>query len=188
MLTLRKDVSENIGAGVTTLQVGAGWITSQGKKVMGFRRAKKVDLDLNAVALENGSPKRICWFNNEDAFEDGSLVTQGDNQTGQGKGDDETIVADLSKIPGNIDTIVFMVSAYKEGVTFSDVEGIDLRLYNGANGNKLGNFMVDISSTHNTIVACKAVRNGNTWDITVINETGNARTRDAMLLLAKQKA
>lgn len=188
MLSLLKNVSENIGAGVSSLQMGAGWQTSQGKKVLGFRRAKSVDLDLDAIALENGVPKRICWFNNEDAFEDGSLVSLGDNQTGKGKGDDETIVASLDRIPRNIDTIVFIVAAYKEGVTFSDVEGIDLNVYNGANGNKLGSFMVDISSRHNAIVACKATRGSDGWEITVVNETGNARSRDQLLLLAKQYA
>jgi stress response protein SCP2 len=188
MLNLVKDSTENLGSGVTSLQVGLGWQTSQGKSRLGFRRAKNVDLDLDAVALERGTSKRICWFNNEDAFEDGSLMSLGDNQTGNGKGDDETIIADLSNIPRNIDTIVFIVAAYKEGVTFSDIEGVDLRLYNGSNGTKLGNFMVDINSRHNAIVACKAQRVGDEWSITVINETGNARSRDGLLLLAQQYA
>ncbi|MFJ8153894.1 TerD family protein [Streptomyces sp. NPDC094468] len=179
-------------AGISILRVGVAWKTSGGgqKGLMGrFRRAVGTDLDLVAVALEQGRPKRMCWFDNEDAFDNGSLITLGDNRTGKAAGDDETIIARLNDLPASIDTLVFIVSAFKEGVSFSNVEGITLNVYDGGpGGQRLGECMPDIDTYNNACVMAKATRAGSGWNIDVVNEMGQGRTREQLLQLAKQYA
>lgn len=191
MLNLQKNQSEAL-AGITRLGIGAAWKTSGGgqKGLLGrLKRAVGTDLDLCAVALASGAPKRMCWFDNQDAFDDGSLRSDGDSRTGRASGDDEFIRADLDRIPASIDTLVFIVSAFKQGVTFANVEGITLNLYDLARGqNRIGEFMPDIDSRDNASVVAKAQRTGAGWTLTVINEMGTARTREQLLDLAKRYA
>lgn len=192
MLNMLKGQPEQL-INVSQLGVGAAWKTSGGgqKGFMGrFKRAVGTDLDLAAVAFSSGAPKRMCWFDNEDAFDDGSLVTSGDNRNGKSDGDDEFIKADLLSVPASIDTIVFIVSAYKEGVSFNNVEGITLNVYDmsaGQGQKKIGEFMPDIDSRGNAAVVAKVKRGDlGSWDVEVINEIGNARSRNALLDLAKR--
>lgn len=191
MLNLRKDTPETL-YGITHLGVSAAWKTSGGgqKGILGrLKRAVGTDLDLACVALSAGSPKRMCWFDNQDAFDDGSLRSDGDSRTGRASGDDEFIRADLGRIPASIDTLVFIVSAFKDGVTFANVEGISLNLYDCSRGQtRIGEFMPDIDSRDNASVVAKVVRGEAGWALTVVNEMGSARSRQGLLDLAKQYA
>ncbi|WP_262059724.1 TerD family protein [Streptomyces sp. STR69] len=188
---MKKDQAEGL-TGVSVLQVGVAWKTSGGgqKGLMGrLRRAVGTDLDLTAVALADGRPKRLCWFDNTDAFDNGSLITLGDNRTGKANGDDETIIARFNQLPTSIDTLVFIVTAFKDGVSFANVEGVTLNVYDGGpGGQRIGQYMPDIDSRSDACVMAKAVRAGDGWTITVINEMGRASTRDQLLQLAKQYA
>lgn len=188
MLSMTKDVE--ILQAVTSVGVGAAWKTSGGgqKGLLGrLKKAIGTDLDLVAVAMSDGSPKRICWFDNQDAFDDGSLASHGDSRTGKGAGDDEFIQANLDRIPQGIDSIVFIVVAYKEGVTFDKVEGITLNVYDMSHGQiKIGDYMPDIDSRGNATVIAKVVRQGLGWGLQIVNEMGNARSRNQLLELAKR--
>ena len=42
----------------------------------------------------------------------GALIYSGDNRTGEGDGDDETMIVDLNKIPSNITKISFSATIY----------------------------------------------------------------------------
>ncbi|MGW3847149.1 TerD family protein [Streptomyces fagopyri] len=187
MLNLTKDQAAL--PGITTLQIGVAWKTSGGGQKGLFGRVKRAvgtDLDLTAVALEGNRPKRLCWFDNTDAFDNGALIHLGDNRTGRASGDDETIIAHLNQLPPSIDTLVFIVSAFKPGVSFANIEGITLNLYNGTTGEKTGEYMPDVDSRHNACVMARAQRTATDWTITAINEMGQAASRDQLLLLAKQ--
>lgn len=191
-LSLTKSAGPEALTGISVLQAGVAWKTSGGGQ-KGWRgklkRAQGTDLDLACVALSEGRAVRMAWFDNEDAFDNGSLVTLGDNTTGKAEGDDETIIARLGDIPASVDTLVFIVSAYKEGVSFSKVEGITLNVYDGGPGGKLlGSYWPDIDSRNNACVMVKATRTGPEWSIEIVNQMGNARSRDALLQLAKQHA
>jgi stress response protein SCP2 len=191
MLNLHKNQTETL-AGITQLGVGAAWKTSGGgqKGLLGrLKRAVGTDLDLACIALADGTPKRMCWFDNQDAFDDGSLRSDGDSRTGRASGDDEFIRADLARIPASIDTLIFIVSAFKENVTFANVEGITLNLYDTSRGQtRIGEFMPDIDSRDNASVVAKAQRTGDGWTLTVVNEMGSARSRQQLLDLAKRYA
>ena len=52
------------------------------------------------------------FFNNKQS-PDGAIVHSGDNVTGEGAGDDEQIVVDLTGAPAALDRVVFPVSIYE---------------------------------------------------------------------------
>ncbi|APC46436.1 stress protein [Streptomyces phage BRock] len=192
-ISMRKDTTETIRA--SRINVGAGWIApkTKVKKFAGFKvgggKQKEVDLDLIAVAEDfDGSPIRICWYSNPDAFEDGTLTSDGDNQTGVGAGDDETIRAKLSELPGNVRQITFMVTAFKEGASFQDIEGADLNVYDGVSNEKLLHMSVKLNERSNAVAVAVATRvDSNVWDITYINQYANiSGTRDSVLDFANR--
>lgn len=174
---------------VQSIRVGVSWKTSGGGKKGLVGWAKKrlgTDLDLCAVALSEGSPKRMAWFDDTDPFDNGSLRTLGDNRTGKGSGDDESVIADLYRMHQSIDGVVFIVSAFKDGVSFTNVSGVTVTVYDDATGIELGSFMPDIDSTRSAIVACKAVRRATGWGVAQVNEMETASTRDQLLQVARK--
>ncbi|MFH8405493.1 TerD family protein [Streptomyces sp. NPDC018019] len=185
MLSLKKRTPELL-TNITVLRAGVAWSTSGGgrKGLLGkVKKFRGTDLDLACIALSEGRPVRMAWFDNEDPFEDGSLVTSGDNTSGKGSGDDEMVTAQLDAIPASVDALVFVVSAYKEGVSFSNVEGITLNLYD--DDKKIGAYWPDIDARGNACVMARARREGSAWSIEIINGLGTARSRDQLLQLAR---
>ena len=56
-------------------------------------------------------------------------------------------------------------------------------------GRKLGSYLPDIDSRNNACVMAKARRGvGPEWEIAIVNEMGQATSRDQLLHLAKQHA
>jgi hypothetical protein len=49
----------------------------------------------------------------------GSVVHAGDNLTGEGSGDDETIAVDLSRVPPNVAALFFTVNVFTKGKSFT---------------------------------------------------------------------
>ena len=92
-INLQKGQRENLNAPKFT--VGLGWDTNNSSTGVGF------DLDASIFILgENKklvSDEHFIFFNNL-ASPDGAVTHTGDNLTGDGDGDDEQILVDLTKI------------------------------------------------------------------------------------------
>ena len=74
--------------------------------------------DLDAVAFLLNTLGKVAQdadfiFFNQKTSLCGSVQHQGDNRTGEGEGDDETISVDLSKIPADVDKLVFAVTIHE---------------------------------------------------------------------------
>jgi len=169
----------------TVISVGAGWKTSTTKKKSFFGvqisggKQKELDLDLlTGVMDDENDPIAVCYYGNEDVWDDGSLKSSGDNQTGAGSGDDETHFINLEEIPSNVDKLIFMVAAFKPGVSFMDVELANMNVYDGV-GDKLFTISVKINKDANVIAVARAKRQGDgSWTIENLNEYGNVRPGD----------
>ncbi|MBR7839955.1 TerD family protein, partial [Actinospica durhamensis] len=72
------------------------------------------DLDASALMCSDGRVTGDEWFvfYNQLKSPDGSVEHTGDNLTGEGDGDDESLLVDLSKVPVRCDKIVFPVSIH----------------------------------------------------------------------------
>ncbi|GAA3701948.1 TerD family protein [Arthrobacter ginkgonis] len=71
------------------------------------------DLDASALLLgANGQVRSSAdfIFYNQPASADGSVTHHGDNRTGDGGGDDEQIIIDLTTVPADVDRVIFVVS------------------------------------------------------------------------------
>lgn len=109
--------------------VGLGWDTNQ--------TDTGVDFDLDASAFMVNSSGKIpedsyFIFYNNLTSPDNSLSHQGDNRTGEGEGDDETLFVELDKIDSSIEEIVFVATiheAEKRGQNFGQVRNAFIRIY-----------------------------------------------------------
>ncbi len=95
--------------GLKKIMVGLGW------DVNAFDSGADFDLDAAAFLLgDNGkcpTEKDFVFYGNL-THPSESVIHQGDNLTGEGEGDDEQILVDLSKIPASISKIAFTVTIY----------------------------------------------------------------------------
>ena len=94
---------------LTKIMVGLGW------DVNAFDSGADFDLDAAAFMLgENGkcpTEKEFIFYGNLE-HHTGCVKHMGDNLTGEGEGDDEQILVDLTKVPDNIERIAFTVTIY----------------------------------------------------------------------------
>jgi tellurium resistance protein TerD len=94
--------------GLTKIKVGLGWSE---------RKTSGADFDLDACAFmlnANGRVRSDADFIFYKQLESTckSVRHVGDNRTGAGAGDDESVFVDLSKVPEDIQKIVFTVTIY----------------------------------------------------------------------------
>jgi len=104
------------------LQLGLGWDT---------KKSHPMDLDASVIAL-NGAKELIdqVSFSHHTAF-NGALHHQGDNRTGEGKGDDEVIHMDLAKLnttDPRAEYLVFTINVFSGGHDLHSVKSAYIRL------------------------------------------------------------
>ena len=116
--------------------------------------------DLDAVAFLTGEDGKVRLdgefiFFNQKTSPCGSVTHNGDNRTGDGDGDDETISVDLSKVPQEVAKIVFAVTIHEgqqNSQNFGMVDKAYIRVINqDANAEELARF--DLSEDGSTEVA-----------------------------------
>jgi len=72
----------------------------------------------------------VVFFNNLKS-RCGSVTHGGDNRTGEGAGDDETIFVNLSSVPRDVESLYFVVNSYN-GHPFSQVKNAFVRIVSGS--------------------------------------------------------
>ncbi|WPS85706.1 TerD family protein (plasmid) [Brevibacillus halotolerans] len=119
-----------------SIHVGLGWDVNN----MGSH-----DFDLDASVFLLGTsdkvenPRNFVFFNNLES-PDGSVRHTGDNLTGEGDGDDESIKIQLSRISPDVQKIVFTVTIYEaknRGQNFGQVENAFIRIADEYTGHEL---------------------------------------------------
>ncbi|MFJ8386522.1 TerD family protein [Streptomyces sp. NPDC094438] len=156
--------------GLAAVTVGLGW---------DVRTTTGTDHDLDASALlcdERGkvlSDSHFVFYNNL-ASPDGSVQHTGDNLTGEGEGDDETINIDLTTVPGQVAKIVFPVSihdAQVRGQNFGQVRNAYIRVINQAGGSELARYdLSEDASTETAMVFGELYRNGAEWKFRAVGQ------------------
>ena len=149
--------------GLKKIVLGLGW---DPRKTDG----KEFDLDamvfLTADSGKVRSDADFVFFNNKTSA-DGSVVHAGDNRSGAGDGDDETIAIDLEKVPADVAKIVATVVIYEgkeRGQNFGMVDKAYIRVLNGDGGAEIARF--DLSEDAGTVTAMifgEIYRNGAEW-------------------------
>ena len=128
MINLEK--GQRVNVELQKFTIGLGWDTNSS--------STGVDFDLDASAFILGENKKLLSdenfvFYNNLKSPDGSVEHTGDNLTGEGEGDDESIRIDLSKIIPNAYEICFVVTIHKADErkqNFGQVHNSFIRIYN----------------------------------------------------------
>jgi len=108
-------LNKEAGGALSIVRMGLGWDVAKSKGMLGGLfggGGDSIDLDASCLMFdEQGSLKDVVWFR-QLRSNDGSIQHSGDNRTGAGDGDDETITVDLNKVPATIKTLVFTVNSF----------------------------------------------------------------------------
>ncbi|MFI9275130.1 TerD family protein [Kitasatospora sp. NPDC052896] len=156
--------------GLTAVVVGLGWDA---------RTTTGAEFDLDASALlctEAGKVAKdadFVFFNNLRS-PDGSVEHTGDNLTGEGEGDDETIKVNLAAVPAGVAKIVFPVSIYDAETrlqNFGQVRNAYIRVVNQAGGQEIARYdLTEDASTETAMVFGELYRNAGEWKFRAIGQ------------------
>ena len=172
-ISLQKGGNVNLSKeapGLTQLKVGLGWDT---------RATDGAALDLDgAVFLLNSTGKvrsdsDFIFYNNLKSS-DGSVVHSGDNRTGEGEGDDETVSIDLTKVPADVDKVVLGVTihdAESRRQNFGMVGKAYIRCLNAAGDTEIARYdLSEDSSTETAMIFGELYRHGGEWKFRAVGQ------------------
>jgi tellurium resistance protein TerZ len=173
------------GGSLTQVRMGLGWDAAEKKGLFGKKRAQSIDLDASALLFDaQGQLVDQVWFQ-QLRSKDGSVQHTGDNRTGVGEGDDESIRVDLSRVPAQVTTLVFTVNSFT-GQDFSQIENAFCRLVDESSGDQeIARYDLTGSGSHNAQIMAKVARDGSGWSMTAIGVPATGRTfRDLLPAIA----
>lgn len=149
--------------------VGLGWDVAQ-------QYAGAKDFDLDAVAFMVGADGKtaendfIYWNN----LKSTGIEHTGDNRTGAGDGDDETIKISLKQIPQHIQRIAIAVSIFEatsRGQNFGQVSNAYIHIQDATTGKELVRY--DLSEDYDvqmSLVVGELYRHNGEWKFKAIGE------------------
>lgn len=135
------------------------------------------DLDASAFLLGDNnkvlSDSHFIFFN-QATSPDGSVQHMGDNLTGEGEGDDETIHVDLPQVETAINKIVFTVTIYSaedRQQNFGMVSNAFIRVVNRKTGAELARFdLGEDYSTETAVVFGEVYRYNSEWKFRAVGQ------------------
>jgi len=172
------------GGTLTRVRMGLGWDAMKKKGFLGGMKSQSIDLDASALLFDSaGSLVDQVWFQ-QLRSKDGAVQHTGDNRTGAGDGDDESIRVDLSALPSKVSTIVFTVNSFT-GQDFSQIENAFCRLIDESNEGEVARYDLSGSGRHNAQIMAKVSRDGAGWSMTALGVPATGRTiRDLLPAMA----
>ena len=113
------NLKKSDGQALSRIRIGLGWDPVEQKKGGLFGSifggsAPDIDCDASVIVCKGGrlsGKKDIVYFGNL-KHSSGAIVHTGDTLTGEGEGDDEQILVDLTAVPQDYDKLVFVVNIY----------------------------------------------------------------------------
>lgn len=155
--------------GLSKIMVGLGWDVNQ--------YDGGADFDLDAAAFLVGESGKVLTdddfvFYGNLKHKSESVVHQGDNLTGEGDGDDEQILVDLTKVPANISKIAFTVTIYDAEArkqNFGQVSNAFIRIVDEVSNTELIRFdLGEDFSIETAVVVGELYRNNGEWKFNAI--------------------
>jgi tellurium resistance protein TerD len=154
--------------------VACGWDAS--------KRGHTFDLDLVAIGLDSRGrlvkKDWFVWYRNLRA-PGNAIQHTGDNLTGAGDGDDESLIFNFPDIPSSVQSVVLAVNIYQaesKDQYFSDVKNAFVRIYDRATQRELLRY--DLGSNFGkfaVMVFGELYREGNEWQFRAVGEGTSQR-------------
>lgn len=155
--------------GLTKVRVGLGWDTNK------YDGQSAFDLDAEVFLL--GSNEKVASdadfiFYNQPVSTDGAVKHMGDNRTGEGEGDDESIEIELSQISSAIEKVRFTVTidnAEERNQNFGQVANAFIRVIDANSNEELIRYdLGEDFSIETAIVVGELYRHNGEWKFTAI--------------------
>ncbi|HVL83434.1 MAG TPA: TerD family protein [Pseudonocardia sp.] len=168
------------GGSLSVVRMGLGWDAVKKRGLFG-KKSQSIDLDASALLFDaSGQLVDAVWFR-QLRSKDGSVQHTGDNLTGAGEGDDESVLVDLNRLPPAITQIVFTVNSFT-GQDFSQIENAFCRLVDETTDEELARYELSGSGRHNAQIMAKVSRGaGGEWTMTAIGAIASGRTFQDLL-------
>jgi tellurium resistance protein TerD len=155
---------------LTNILIGLGW---------DVRTTDGAAFDLDASLFMVGETGKVrsdadFIFYNQAKSACGSVEHTGDNRTGAGDGDDESIKVNLANVPANVSRLVVTVTIHDAQVrqqSFGQVGGAFMRVVNSADNSEIARF--DLSedySTETAMIFGEVYRHNGEWKFKAIGQ------------------
>ncbi|UOA08717.1 TerD family protein [Methylobacter sp. S3L5C] len=156
--------------GLNKIVVGLGW-DARATDGAAF------DLDASAFLVKLDGKVRsdsdFCFYNNK-VVGDGAVQHTGDNTTGAGDGDDETVKVELSKIPADLDKVVFAVTIHDADArkqNFGQVNHAFIRIINEDGGQEIARYdLSEDASIETAMIFGEIYRVGTDWKFKAVGQ------------------
>jgi len=159
-----------VAPGLSAITIGLGWDERS-------TTGAAFDLDASAFMVNESGKVRtdadFIFYNNLTSVCE-SVVHTGDNLTGEGDGDDESINVQLDRIPTDVQRVVFSTTIHESearGQNFGQVRNAFIRVINQTNGEEIARY--DLSEDYSNETAMlmgELYRHNNEWKFKAIGQ------------------
>lgn len=155
--------------GLNNILVGLGWDTN--------RYDGGADFDLDCTVFLLGADGHVTSqsdfvFYGNLKHNSGSVTHLGDNLTGEGDGDDEQVVIELSKVPAHVERIAFAVTIYQaqeRNQNFGQVSNAFIRVVSQTGNEELIRYdLGEDFSIETAIVVAELYRHNGEWKFNAV--------------------
>ena len=152
------------------VKIGLGWDTRS-------TDGQDFDLDASAFLLTDTGKVRgdadFIFYNNLRSS-DGSVTHTGDNRTGDGEGDDESLVIELNKVPAEVTKVVFVVTIHDATTrrqSFGQVANAFIRLVNNDTNVEAARYdLSEDASTETAMLFGELYRHNGEWKFRAVGQ------------------
>lgn len=168
-------------AGLKALVVGLGWDEAPRKFSLFGGKQADIDCDASAILISENtgrlaSPVDVVYYGALNHVS-GSVRHCGDNLTGEGDGDDEQIIVELTKVPSQYNKIVFVVTIYQaveRRQNFGMIKNAFIRIVDADNGKELCKYNLSENYDGKTaMIFGEVYRYNGEWKFGAIGEPTN---------------
>lgn len=174
------NLSKSDGSQLTNMLIGLGW--KEVKQKGFFLKKTDVDIDASVLMLNDAkkipSKEEIIYFGHKD-HATGCVHHCGDNLVGGTMGgmeDSEQIMVDLTKVPPDINQLVFVVNIYdcvKRKQHFGMVENAYIRIVDKSNNESIASYnLTEDYSGKTSVIVGEIYRHNGQWKFNAVGQPG----------------
>ena len=166
---------------LSRVRMGLGWRARPRTGFLGkLMGPAAIDLDASAVLYSGREVAEVVYFQHLVSIF-GAVKHSGDNRVGgYGPGDDEVITVDFTRMPAEVDQIVFTVNSFT-GATFDEVDNAYCRLVDETTGAELARYTLSGGGSHTAQIMAKISRINGAWQLTALGEPVSGATFQDLL-------
>lgn len=156
--------------GLSKILIGLGW---------DVRSTDGADFDLDATAFLLKTDGKVrsdadFIFYNQLKSTDGSVEHTGDNRTGEGEGDDESLRVELTRVPAEIDKVAVAVTIHdgeSKRQNFGMVQNAFIRVVNDATGREIARYdLTEDASVETAMIFGEVYRHNGEWKFRAVGQ------------------